>query len=479
MTRSGKKYDSASIDESSREAPIEEIETVTLDLDSEPYFERALLADCYRGATDSDDCEGHTLTDDRSPPSHQDVVVKEVPRPAASFTKKNGRAKDQVHSKARRRAQERRKAREFPKLPPKYRPHLAILRLCSAINHTFSDLCSEDLPAAAGGWVGKRPVVSQDSTVVIEELKSRGFSSLRWNGIKPHMISDRKRRIMVALAGKPTDADWDDLIDEASNLLTTARELALATRVFKASEMSHRRGRFFQLPTGVSFGGGSTRPGNLAHTVGEQNVLKKLLAHRSIKRIVGFQHASFALYAPKLYEHYRKTLARLYEHEPHLQPNFPSISPFPAMTFNLGPSTATVEHADFGNVAHGWCAITALGNYDPDKEGHLILYDLKLIITFPPGSTVLIPSAVFRHGNTQLVAPNSYRQSITQYCAGGLFRWVRYGFRTGKDLAALDPSGKMKKDADGDLQTKTQEALSLFSTLDSLADDRAKILRSS
>ena len=149
------------------------------------------------------------------------------------------------------------------------------------------------------------------------------------------------------------------------------------------------------------------------------------------------------------------------------------------MTFNLGPSTATLEHTDAGNVAYGWCAITALGKYDPTKEGHLILYDLKLIITFPPGSTVLIPSAVFRHGNTPLVETGSYRQSITQYCAGGLFRWTRYGFRTAKELAEVDPSGRVRQEADGELQVKTVEALSLFSTLDSLAKDRAKILRSS
>ena len=149
------------------------------------------------------------------------------------------------------------------------------------------------------------------------------------------------------------------------------------------------------------------------------------------------------------------------------------------MTFNLGPSTATVEHTDAGNVAYGWCAITALGNYNPEKEGHLILYDLKLIITFPPGSTVLIPSAVFRHGNTPLVEAGSIRQSITQYCAGGLFRWTRYGFRTAKELLETDPSGRIRREADGDLQTKTSEALSLFSTLDSLATDRAQVLRRS
>jgi hypothetical protein len=62
----------------------------------------------------------------------------------------------------------------------------------------------------------------------------------------------------------------------------------------------------------------------------------------------------------------------------------------------------TFPHLDFANLAWGWCAITALGDFDPDKGGHLILWDLKLIIRFPPGSTILIPSTLIHHSNTSI-----------------------------------------------------------------------------
>jgi hypothetical protein len=134
-----------------------------------------------------------------------------------------------------------------------------------------------------------------------------------------------------------------------------------------------------------------------------------------------------------------------------------------------------VDHTDYNNVAYGLCAVTALGNYDPTLGGHLVLFDLGLVIEFPPGTTILIPSSVLWHGNTPLVGEGVQRMSITQYCAGGLFRWVDYGFQTGKKLAST-PAGKAKKkEIDGMLEARTAAALDLFSTVDSLPSDRAHI----
>lgn len=74
------------------------------------------------------------------------------------------------------------------------------------------------------------------------------------------------------------------------------------------------------------------------------------------------------------------------------------------------------------NVAFGWCAITALGNYDYTKGGHLILWDLGLVIEFPPGSTILIPSACVKHSNVS-IGDDETRFSIVQYAAGEIFHW--------------------------------------------------------
>ena len=64
-----------------------------------------------------------------------------------------------------------------------------------------------------------------------------------------------------------------------------------------------------------------------------------------------------------------------------------------------------------------------------------MLWELKLIIEFPAGSTVFIPSATINHSNIS-VLPHERQYSITQYTAGGLARWVACGFKTLKSLAA-------------------------------------------
>jgi hypothetical protein len=127
---------------------------------------------------------------------------------------------------------------------------------------------------------------------------------------------------------------------------------------------------------------------------------------------------------------------KLHEWNPSLKRNFAAgVSVFAAATFNFGPRTVTFPHLDFANLAWGWCAITALGDFDPDKGGHLILWDLKLIIRFPPGSTILIPSALIRHSNTS-IQPHEKRFSFTQYTGAGIFRFVDNGFRSDEDVNA-------------------------------------------
>jgi hypothetical protein len=79
--------------------------------------------------------------------------------------------------------------------------------------------------------------------------------------------------------------------------------------------------------------------------------------------------------------------------------------------------------------------VTALGSFDPKKGGHLILWDCHLVIEFPPGSTILLPSAILAHSNV-VVSPNKTRYSFTQYTAGGLFRWVDRGFKKSADFYA-------------------------------------------
>src|ERR1700761_1401388 len=141
-------------------------------------------------------------------------------------------------------------------------------------------------------------------------------------------------------------------------------------------------------------------------------------------------------------------------------------SVFSCASFNFGPNVWTFKHRDVLNLPFGWCAIHALGRFNPKKGGHLILWDLKLIIEFPPGALILIPSATLSHSNIP-VQKGEERASFTLFTAGGLFRFVDNGFRTEDELAAQDPVEfarvmECKK-------RRWKDGVELWSTIDELA----------
>ncbi|KAG9222001.1 hypothetical protein CCMSSC00406_0009209 [Pleurotus cornucopiae] len=149
---------------------------------------------------------------------------------------------------------------------------------------------------------------------------------------------------------------------------------------------------------------------------------------------------------------------------PHLSRNF-QRSIFSCATFNFGPNVQTFAHRDTLNLAYGWCSITALGWFDHTKGGHLVLWDARVIIEFPAGSTILVPSSAILHSNIS-VQQDEERASFTQYCAGGIFRWVDNGCRTKAEFQRSDFSAysrSMEDRAQG-----WQNGLRLFSTLEEM-----------
>jgi hypothetical protein len=103
--------------------------------------------------------------------------------------------------------------------------------------------------------------------------------------------------------------------------------------------------------------------------------------------------------------------------------------------------------------------VFADGDFDADFGGHLILPDLRLVIRFPPGSTILIPSASFTHGNVA-IREGETRTSFTQFCPGGLFRHMDYGFRLHEELSEQEQADFAARTSD-----RVREALGRFSKL--------------
>ncbi|KAJ6458460.1 hypothetical protein C8R45DRAFT_843755, partial [Mycena sanguinolenta] len=230
----------------------------------------------------------------------------------------------------------------------------------------------------------------------------------------PHPLVDVYRRIFAVLVGQPDDPSYGTDVDDAYNFIN---RLSMATR-FPPEMRCHRRGLFVAMNVGLTFGKGTSEPSwldNKEHTP----LATHLLAYPPINRMANFASSSFALWAPKLYAQYVNNNARLREHLPDLKRPFPG-SVFACAAFNFGPSVWTFKHRDVCNLLFGWCAVQSLGNFNPKTGGHLILWDVKLVIEFPAGALILLPSATIAHSNVP-VEKGEERISFTQFSAGGLF----------------------------------------------------------
>lgn len=174
-----------------------------------------------------------------------------------------------------------------------------------------------------------------------------------------------------------------------------------------------------------------------------------------------------------MYDSYRTVMGQYYKRDlQQIKRILPSV--YPAFTFNLGPRTVTVEHYDSRNKANGWIAITAFGNYNADLGGHLIMRELGLMVRFPPGSTILFPSAIIRHGNAP-IQKGEFRMSITLYTAGALFQYADFGFQLKETAMTKDP--KLYKEILAKEETAWEEAMEIYSKVGELLDDRKAVFQ--
>ncbi|KAH9857668.1 hypothetical protein C2E23DRAFT_805249 [Lenzites betulinus] len=301
---------------------------------------------------------------------------------------------------------------------------------------------------AKGCFVAVRHRVGSRRLSRLDELRAQGFTVYDWDGVTTQAILDGADRIVGVLAGRPEDPAWDGVVREANIAMHRARRRCR----FRRPDVAHRRGSYPTLARGVSFGGGQRAPRGLKNSAGNASALSDLCADPAMRRIAGFGN---------------HILATSSATTPDLRRPF-NTSMYPAASFNFGPNSVCFEHTDSLNDPCNWIHITALGTFNPDKGGHLILYDLRLVIRFPPGSSILFPSALLRHGNLA-VAGHEHRMSFTQYCAGGLMRWVACGGQTVASLKKNDPAGYAAYQAS--LSKRAGQCMARFSTPASLLQD--------
>ncbi|KAL0573748.1 hypothetical protein V5O48_008209 [Marasmius crinis-equi] len=263
--------------------------------------------------------------------------------------------------------------------------------------------------------------------------------------------------IHVVISPGPKDDEWPEKMKEGADVL---REYGKECRF---NDVEGRRGILNSINWGISLGNGQPKPMNLNNQgTRRKAIMEKVRSHHVFISVAGLMSTHFFTWAPLLFLYYADTTGGLLEKYPELQlPFYNSV--FAAFTVNFGPRTVCLPHRDSKNLAFGWCAITALGNFDYTRGGHLVLWDLKLIIEFPPGYTIFIPSAVVCHLNTT-IQPGEDRFSFTMYTAGELFRWAEHGYQTETDY-------KKTKQAKTDVPlnaTRWARGMDLFSSMEEL-----------
>ncbi|KAJ7181910.1 hypothetical protein C8R46DRAFT_551220 [Mycena filopes] len=407
---------------------------------------------------------------------------------ASSDTSASGRA---ARDKARRKECRQRKRQELAPSPYARIPHAKSMpthRLLPAEKTTFD---AEEFETTSGGhWLGERRTKVEIPNAKpskksgekgrkaptkprhlreLQELLDEGYRCIYWDGKHPLFILDRHGRIIAVFAGTPDDPEWPGVVSRAVAAMERARKDGFRLGAFDAADDTHRRGFFTTLTGGVSHGGGQLRPGNLAMPKIRRQIFDELRGNKDVQRMAGFQSSVFRTFAPKMFVDYVDHLQPLFHQNPTLQHNF-NNSVFPTVTFNLGPQSVTFDHADEQNNPLGWCNITNGGDFNYHTSAHIYLKQVKLVVEFPPASTCAIPSAVVEHGNTPL-APNETRYAMTQYAAGGLFRYMEYGFKTAKELLKKKDGVALKAKADGLPGERLAKGLNLFSKVDELAND--------
>ncbi|KAJ6543752.1 hypothetical protein DFH09DRAFT_1321937 [Mycena vulgaris] len=314
-----------------------------------------------------------------------------------------------------------------------------------------STLDASSLPSAHGAYAAKiedaQSKYGSKKRRSLTELTALGFRVIQWDGIEARPIVDSQGRIIAVLAGRPRDPAYAQAVSRAFQAMC----LACTGTAFPASMARHRRGLYPTLIAGLSYSKGQRVPSRLDG--GEYAViLSALLGNLDVRRMAIFASAAFGLWAPKVYQYYKDHDDALHKKLSHLGRNFDK-SVFSCAAFNFGPNACTFKHRDILNVPFGWCAVTAMGNFDPCAGGHLVLWDLKLVVEFPHAATILLPSATIAHSNIP-------------FTPGGLIRYVDNGFRTEGKLQEDDPEEYLRLSALK--ETRWSMGIGLLSTVDEL-----------
>lgn len=109
--------------------------------------------------------------------------------------------------------------------------------------------------------------------------------------------------------------------------------------------------------------------------------------------------------------------------------------PFAGITLNVGRQCICEIHVDGCNLAGGVCMVAPFGQFDHTKGGHLILHELRLVLSLPSGSKIFFPSGLISHQNIP-IAEHESRRAFTAFSPSAMFQWIDSGFKPVPDIPA-------------------------------------------
>ncbi|KAF8969040.1 hypothetical protein BDZ97DRAFT_1797433 [Flammula alnicola] len=347
-----------------------------------------------------------------------------------------------------------------------YPPSVKTAQKClSSAEIVQTVLDTTKLPVASGARTALNKPIPQNRREIpeIKALVDDGFQYVAcgMDGVlskAPQPIVNRNRLIIGHIAGAPQDSTYDK---EAKDLFKVIIEES-DPNTFSKDELNHKRGNFPAINFGFTLPNGFKHPINLENSHHKEKI-RCISGCPGFSRVTAFQNAAFEFWNPGIYRYQKSCIEQLLAHDPELKCTTPkTIFPTTACNFR---NVCCYKHHDMQNCPFGWCAITALGDFDHTLGGHLVLWELKLDIEFPHGYTVFIPSATITHSNIPVV-DGDVRVSITQYCTGSIFCYVDNGFRTDRALHEEDKKRYEKSQAQKDHMWRM--SLGLLSTVQDL-----------
>ncbi|KAJ3573616.1 hypothetical protein NP233_g2316 [Leucocoprinus birnbaumii] len=288
--------------------------------------------------------------------------------------------------------------------------------------------------------------IAWDGTLLTSPFADHDSNISSRSGKTPRPLIDTEGVVFGVLAGRPNDDQWlraserlyEAMSSEASNA-NFADESQHHPKI-----LHHGRGDFPAINAGITPGQGSKFP-HMVNLGIYEDMIERLIKNKDLQYLADWHNWCVKAWWPDLYYRLRSCLDKLHSH-PTYGEGLERITPagiYPAAAFNFGPNVATDPHRDVKNFAFGLCSIQPVGPFNPDAGGHIFFDDLKLIVRFPSGSVILIPSATLTYANIR-VAEGDERASFTQYFPAGILRFVENGFRTEKSIKARSKKAELE-----------------------------------